>query len=129
VAPLIASNLPPREFCQFVTDRTRPVSVPKIFFADLLTAHPGTSRGERLLDSALPYSNIEHMRDCLRLVSESREKTTKTVDRAHTDEFFYRTIKDGFFLGDQSGMKWYPFPTRDELQDKHHAWWRSAAEG
>ena len=55
-------------------------------------------------------------------------KKTKTVDREHSMNLFYRTVRRGFYLGDQTGAKFYPFPT-PELDDTHHVWWRSASMG
>ena len=59
----------------------------------------------------------------------AKGKKTKTVDREHSMDLFYRLIRRGFYLGDQTGAKLYPFPTLDELDDKYHAWWRSASMG
>ncbi len=129
VAPLIASTLPPAQFTRFVTDRTGPVSVPKIFFADLLTPGIRPEESETGRDSALPYARIEHIRECLAAVAELEQKPTKTVDRAHSYEFFYRTIKDGFFLGDQSALRWYPWPSVEQFRGPLHNWWRSATLG
>ncbi len=42
---------------------------------------------------------------------------------------FYRTVRRGFYLGDQTGAKFYPFPTPDELDDTYHVWWKSASMG
>lgn len=124
VAPLIASGLAPRDFCRFVTDRSRPVSVPRIFFADLVLPKLDAAPGEPEADS-VPYKHLEHIRECLREISAAAEKRTKTVNRAG-DQLFYRTVKDGFFLGAGETVKWYPFPGPDELESRHHLWWRSA---
>jgi hypothetical protein len=38
----------------------------------------------------------------------------------------FRTVKNGFFIGDSKDFAYYPFPSIDEMEDKHHEWWRSA---
>ncbi len=129
VSPLIASDLPPRRFGGFVTDRSRPVSVPRILFADLMIREHGAGDAGEILPSSLPYAHPEHIRACLEEFGVEKDKHTKTVDRSHSDEFFYRTIKDGFFLADSTGLKWYPFPGRQDLEGKYNTWWRSATLG
>ena len=62
-------------------------------------------------------------------LERDKTKKTKTVDREHSTEFFYRLIRGGFWLGDQTGVKFYPFPTPDQLDDEYHCWWRSASMG
>jgi len=126
VYPTIASKLGPAEFVKFITDRSHPVSVPKIFFADLelgdLARDVESGEGFNL-----PYPDISHIRDCLIELLGSSEKQTKTVDRISSFEFFYRTIKEGFFLGEGERLLWYRFPSRAELDRDHHDWWRSAS--
>jgi len=124
VSPLIASDLAPRDSCRFVTDRSRPVSVPKIFFADLVLPELDTAQGEPDA-GCVPYKRIEHIRQCLRELGGASEKRAKTVNRAG-DQLFYCTVKDGFFLGAGETMKWYPFPSPDEMESQYHLWWRSA---
>jgi len=124
VHPLIASSLNPAEFCKFITDPGVNVSVPKISFVELqlggLANDPKNGQTE-----GLPYQNIEHLRDCLSELT-SKAKTTKTVDRIHPQRVPYRVIKSGFYVGHQDNMLYYPFPSEEELERDHHAWWRSA---
>jgi hypothetical protein len=40
---------------------------------------------------------------------------------------FFRTIRRGFFLGDETGVKFYKFPERRSLEVEHARWWRSAS--
>jgi len=123
VAPLIATTLPPADFVSFVTDRSRAVSVPRIFFADLASGEGGT------VPASLPYRQPEHITDCFRQLGGEADKRVKTVDRAHADEFFFRTIRAGFFLGDANDTRFYPFPTKEDFAGPYHAWWRSATMG
>lgn len=123
VAPRVVSSLSPVDFSKFITDPGNPVSVPRIFFADSLVEREADGR----LAGFLPYPNPEHITDCMRDVETRKNKMTKTVERNPQLIAFYRTIGRGFFLGDQTGVKFFPFPSRDELDDKHHLWWRSAS--
>jgi len=124
VHPLIASKLAPGDFCRFITDPANSISVPKICFADLRL-------GDLLEDPAhphagdLPYSNIEHLADCL-LEMISTNKVTKTVNRVNGAHVPYRCIKSGFYVGDNKRMIRYPYPSPEELDRDHHLWWRSA---
>jgi len=125
VHPLIASRLNPVEFCRFITDPARPIHVPKICFVDLeLSELADDPRCGRPL--ALPYHNIEHIRDCLMEMEQKEDKHTKTVDRTHSESFPYRCIKTGFFVGDHDAALYYPLPPREELETTHYDWWRSA---
>jgi len=122
VTPLIASLLPPSQFVRFITDVKNRISVPKIFFSDLRV---GEKPGD--LEQTLPYSRPAHIRDCLSQLCS--EKLTKTVDRAHSHEFFFRTIDRGFYLGSGEGVKFYPFPSIEELETIYFDWWDSATIG
>ena len=123
VTPLIVSALPPRAFSHFITNPSEAICVPRIFFADMRFDHDESGR----LASSLPYSHPEHIADCFRQLSGGSGKKTKTVDRDHSMEFFYRTIRRGFYLGDQTGLKFYPFPSQEQLQGEYYSWWRSAS--
>lgn len=122
VTPRVVSFLPPGRFAKFITDPANPVNVPRIFFADLLLDRESDGR----LAGYLPYMNPEHIVDCINDVAVA-EKAAKTVERNPKLIAFYRTIRRGFFVGDQTGVKLYPYPSTDELDEKHHLWWRSAS--
>lgn len=125
VRPLIASTLSPVEFLRFMTSHQSPIHVPRLLFCDL-------QRGEkkdRYFDETLPYRQIEHIRSCLEEVMADRPgnpKRTKTVGRTGQDDFLYRTIARGFFLGDSATKKFYPIPNREVLRAHHYPWLRSA---
>lgn len=124
VNPLIASSLNPVDFCKFITDPKVRIHVPRICFLELhlgdLSHDPTQGSGYNL-----PYSNIGHLKDCLYDL-KTREKNTKTVDRIWGSHILYRVIKSGFYVGDQNGLLYYPFPDHKEMEEKHHEWWRSA---
>jgi len=126
VMPTIISKLDPETFSQFITDKSKGLWVPKIFFADL---HLGNLANEGSSINSLPYHDIEHIEDCASELLNSPDKKTKTVNRLQSHQFFYRTIKNGFYLGDGERIIWYPFPSNDELKGKYYKWWRSASLG
>ena len=125
VHPLIASSLSPSEFCRFITDPTRAIHVPRICFVELdlggLAENPREATA-----SGLPYPHVEHVRECLSELKPLGNKETKTVDRIGRRSLLYRSIKTGFYVGDQGGMLYYPYPSMDEMQRHHYEWWRCA---
>jgi hypothetical protein len=125
VHPLIASSHSPDQYCKRITDTSQPISVPRICFLELQLA--GLAQ-DPLHGSAagLPYSNIDHIRFCLDDLRPGTGKDTKTVDRVWHQNFLYRCVKNGFFVGDQKGMLHYPFPSLAQLEDEYYAWWRCA---
>jgi hypothetical protein len=120
----VASKLTPPEFIRFLTDLSRPVSAPKILFAELLLNELAGNPYAPL--NNLPYPNPDHLRDCLIRLTESEERTTKTVLRSLRGDIAYRTIKDGFFAGEGDRFKFYPFPAVHQLENEYFTWWRSA---
>lgn len=125
VNPRVASTLNPNEFVKFITDTAHPVSVPKIIFVDLTLNSLATDPINGSVDT-LPYANIEHLRDCLTELKIAESKPTKTVIRFMQGDLLYRTIKNGFFVGDQNNCLFYKFPSKEELENEFYSWWRSA---
>lgn len=125
VTPRIASTLNPTDFVSYVCDKNNNISVPKLFCVQL---DLGELANDPIAGSAdnLPYSNIYHLRDCLAGLLQNTAKFTKTVVRFFNGDIQYRTCKNGFFIGDGEKCLFYPFPTKEELDEKHHSWWRSA---
>jgi len=125
VAPRIATSFNPVEFCHFVTHPGYPISVPKLIFAELMlngmAVDPFLAQPEDL-----PYSDITHLRDCLIELQLHPEKPTKTVIRNLQQDLLYRAIKNGFFVGDQEKLYYYPFPSFEELETQHGRWWQAA---
>ncbi len=122
--PMVVSGLPPSRFVKAITDPERLVSVPRQFFADLRLDRDAQGR----LASWLPYTDLAHIEDCVKELEHGvGEKPTKTVSRTPRSTGFFRSIRRGFFLGDQTGLKHYPFPSRDHLEIHHAKWWHSAS--
>jgi hypothetical protein len=124
VSPLVVSALAPAAFTNFMTDRNNPVSVPRIFFVDMLLDRDSSGQ----LAGYLPYPDPQHIVDCLHDLEQGDGKKTKTVSRSARMHGFFRTIRRGFYLGDSTGLKFYQFPDRRELEIEHSKWWRSASE-
>jgi hypothetical protein len=125
VHPRAVSTLGPQEFFNLLcTPNESMVTVPALFFVDLdlggLAKDPefGSSQG-------LPYSNIDHYRECL-VELATKEVGIKMVDRIHPADIVFRTIKSGFYLGNECELLCFPMPPDDVLRTKYHKWWRSA---
>lgn len=127
VTPRIATSYSPHDFCRFVTQPGYPIHVPKLIFVELalnrLAIDPFLAHPEDL-----PYPDIDHLRDCLVELQLHPEKPTKTVTRYLQQNLIYSVIKNGFFIGDQNELYYYPFPSQDELNGRHLAWWTSAQD-
>ena len=123
LTPLVVSALAPSVFCTFMTDPRNPISVPRIFFADLLLDRDETGQ----MAGYLPYAEPVHILNCIREIEHRQGKPIKTVSRDPTSNGFYRTIRRGFFVGDQKNIKFYRFPDLRQLEIGHAGWWRSAS--
>ena len=124
VHPLVASLLAPDEFRKFITDTSKPISVPRICFVEL-------ELGDLAKDKAgsgagLPYHDIRHIRNCLGELGHDTGKRVKTVNRISRPSILFRCIESGFYVGDQQGVLYYPYPTREDLAGKYYSWWRCA---
>jgi len=125
VHPLIASSLAPLSFYRFITSPDNNIALPAICFVDLELG--ALAEDPQQADAAnLPYHDLPHLRDCLSELASGR-KTTKTVNRTQPNHVPYRCVKSGFFVGNRSDVRHYPFPSAEELDRHHHEWWRSAA--
>jgi hypothetical protein len=125
VTPRVVSRLDPQEFVTFITRPDQPVSVPRIVFAELTLGELKRDPDSPRIDN-LPYPNIGHLRDCLRELNAGADKPTKTVMRQMHQQMLFRTVRNGFFVGDQEGIVAFPMPSSETLEREHFAWWRSA---
>lgn len=123
LTPMVVSALPPSVFSTFMTDPRNPISVPRIFFADLLLDRDEGGH----MAGYLPYTEPMHILDCIRELDQKQGQPTKTVSRDPGSNAFFRTIRRGFFVGDQKGTKFYRFPEHRQLEIEHAHWWRSAS--
>lgn len=125
VTPVIASRLNPLEFYDLIVKNpTSLVTLPAIVFAELrldeLAEDPEMGQvGD------LPYSNLDHLREVLKDL-KTKPVATKMVDRASSATFSYRTVKNGFYVGNENAMVYYPLPSSEVLRETNYRWWRSA---
>lgn len=124
VTPLVASGLAPSVFLKKLTDGSRPIVLPKLFFVELKLGELATNP---LYGSAehLPYPNIGHLRDCLEILKGEYEKHMKTVQRIFSGELLYRTIDTGFYVGNKDNLAYYPYPSMKELEDINYEFFRA----
>ena len=125
IDPMVASCLEPLEFCRAITDPTRPVHVPRIVFSQLslrgLAQDPISGEAHDL-----PYPNLLHLREVLTSLLAADSKSSKLFLKRVNEGVFYRTIRGGFYVGDQQDFAFYRFPAKGDLEGHHFAWWRSA---
>jgi len=124
VTPQIASKLTPSQFLKELTDASRPIYLPKLLFVDLklgeLATNPLTGSAEHL-----PYLSVHHLRDCLEILKDEKEKSMKTVQRFYHGSLLFRTIQTGFYVGDKDRMLFYRYPTMAELEDINYEFLRA----
>ena len=125
IDPMVASLLEPLEFCREITDPARPVHVPRIVFSQLALRGLAKDPAHGLAND-LPYPNLAHLRDVLTDLLAGAGKNSKLVLKQVNDGVFYRTIRGGFYVGDQQNFAFYRFPSVAELEAHHFSWWRSA---
>jgi len=125
VTPRVVSTLDAAEFCARLTDPAQPVNVPKIVFAELALGKMATDIDTTDVGN-LPYSGLQHLRECLRELTRKPGKPTKVTVRNVRDDVLYRTVRGGFYVGQGREVKHYPMPSVAELDSTFHDWWRSA---
>jgi hypothetical protein len=125
VHPLVVSSLGPRQFYDLIVKNpTSLITLPAICFVELRLGELATDP-ERGDVRDLPYSNIGHLRECLK---DLKVKTvhTKMVNRVEPASFSYRTIKSGIFVGNAHQLVYFAMPSQEDLRNEHYHWWRSA---
>lgn len=125
VTPRIVSKLDPFDFWKSITNLNNPISVPSICFCELSLGKLASDPNSDEIGD-LPYPNIGHLRDCLKELESIPDKTTKSVDRGFGPEVHYRTVENGFFIGNQQDFAYYPMPSKSSLEREYFGWWRSA---
>ena len=126
VTPRVVSELEPRDFAAKITDEANDVSIPALVFAELILERLGDDPEANGIDN-LPYRSLEHLRDCIRELRAKPGKSTKLVVRYLEQDVLLRTILRGFYFAGKGGaFKYFPMPTREELETTYYPWWRSA---
>ena len=123
IRPLAVSLLEPERFSGHMTDRKNKTWVPKIVFADLKVQRTPSTPSPV---SAVYDRNLEHLKDCIRSITELKSKPNKIVDRSHIDQFSYNLVDKGVFVGDGNSLLVYPMKSIEELRNSHYEWARSA---
>ena len=125
VSPLVASRLNPLEFYDLIVKNpTSLVTVPAITFAELRLG--ALAEDPEMGDVGnLPYSNLDHLREVLKDLN-TKPVATKMVDRISPASIVYRTVKNGFFVGNEDEIAYYPLPSSEWLKENNYRWWRSA---
>lgn len=125
VTPLVVSRLSPVDFYDLIVKTPNTlITVPAIIFSELQLGELARDPEMGLMDD-LPYNNTDHLRQCLTDV-KTKYVSTKMVDRTHSPNLSYRTIKNGFFVGNADQLKYYPMPSPETLRNEHYRWFRSA---
>lgn len=125
VSPRIISTLEPKAFAQEITDSTKPISLPALVFTELKLE--AMAEDPEAKAQNLPYTSLEHMRDCMRELKAKPNKKMKTVVRNFHQDLLYRTLRGGFFVATTgNGFRYFPMPSREELESTFYPWWRSA---
>ncbi len=125
IRPRVVSALNPQEYIKRLSSEDRLVHIDRIAFCDMKLGGFENDPENGHLDD-LPYKNAVHLKDCIKAVLTKGKRNNKVFMRTVHGEILYRTIKTGFYVGDASGMLFYPMPSRDELENVHYNWWRSA---
>ncbi len=125
VSPLVVSTNGPKAFYELIVKNpTSLIKIPAVCFTELRL--DGLAKDPKNADIGdLPYANVEHLRNCL-VDLQFKQVTTKMVDRIPAGGIPYRTVKNGFFVGNQEKLIYFPLPEEKKLVDKYYRWWRSA---
>lgn len=121
IKPRVLSRLGPRAFTRLLCTPGKAVSLPRLVFAELQLPEEGARDAGNL-----PYTEMVHLQDCMRKLADNPGKPVKMVSRIFSGEVIYRTVLNGFFVGDATEIVHYPMPSREELEERHYEWWRSA---
>ena len=125
VSPLVVSALDPQDFYELIVKNpTSLIKLPAVCFAELRLGDLAQDPVNAEVGD-LPYTNIEHLRGCLKEL-KNKAVNTKMVDRIPSGGVPYRTVKNGFFVGNAEKLLFFPLPDEKTLVDKYYRWWRSA---
>jgi len=125
VTPLVVSRLDPVNFYDLIVKNpTSLITVPAIAYTELQLGELATDPVMGISEN-LPYGNSDHLRQCLADV-KTKYVSTKMVDRISSPVVQYRTIKNGFFFGNQKALKYFPMLRPEVLRAEHYRWFRSA---
>jgi hypothetical protein len=125
VTPLVVSRLDPVNFYDLIVKNpTSLITLPAIAFTELQLGELATDPVMGISEN-LPYGNSDHLRQCLTDV-KTKYVSTKMVDRISSPVVQYRTVKNGFFFGNQEALKYFPMLRPEVLRADYYRWFRSA---
>jgi hypothetical protein len=125
VNPMVVSSLAPMPFYELIVKNPNILlRLPAICFAELRLGQLAEDPEHGNVGD-LPYSRIEHLRECLMGLGR-KTVDAKMVNRMEPATFSYRTIKSGIFVGNEADLLFFPMPSPEELRADHYRWWRSA---
>ncbi len=125
VHPRVVSTLGPRDFYELIVKTpTSLLSLPAVCFVELRLGELAEDPEYGAVRD-LPYSNIDHLRQCL-VDLKTKTVHSKMVDRIHPAAFAYRMIENGVFIGNEQQLLYFPMPSPEDLRAQHYRWWRSA---
>ena len=125
---VVASQLKPHEFGNYITRETWSKGAPKIFFTQYdIDVEAVVSSNEVRAFGTGPLPNI-HPANLPLALQELRAdpgKKTKTISlNPNLDSMSYKVIQPGFWFADANSTVFYRMPTMDELHYQHYSWWR-----
>ena len=117
VSPLVASRLNPLDFYDLIVKNpTSLVTLPAIAFTELRLGElaDDPEMGEV---GDLPYTNMDHLR---RRIESSEDQTRRNQDGRSGQllSIAYRTVKNGFFVGNGQKLLYYPMPEKETLRER-----------
>jgi hypothetical protein len=125
---LVASNLDPRAFGNYITAETWSKGAPKIFFTQYdIDVEEVVSRKEVQAFNMGPLPNVNptNLPTALKELQADPNKRTKTVSlNPNLDVMSYKAIQPGFWFAAGASILFYRMPTMDELHYQHYSWWR-----
>ena len=126
---LVATTMDHQSFGAQMTSGEYPKGAPKLFFTQLdLDVDAFLAEWEKnpFLPPPIPGVHPQKLSSALKSLKEAKEPRTSTIGLASVlDKVVYRSLKRGFFLSAGDKMNYYPFPSVEELQRDHYAWYRS----
>lgn len=124
VHPLVATSMTPVDFVETIILNSEFFTIPALVFADLKLGELAKNPLDGQVGD-LPYSNINHLRECLASIPKKIVKF-KIVDRVHSAAIPYRMINSGIYYCNGEKTIVFELPSIDELKEKHNQWRRSA---
>jgi hypothetical protein len=126
---LVATTQDHKTFGAQMTSEGNPKGAPKLFYTELdLDVDGFLTEWEKnpFLPPPIPGVHPQKLSAALKYLKDQPEATTTTIGLASVlDKVVYRALKEGFFVSHGEKINYYPFPSLEELQRDHYAWYRS----